>query len=58
MFTINIVQITVLERIVDNALLVTVIPAVVFAIMVLAFLLWVLPRHPTLTKTWQEASSE
>ncbi|TKA81680.1 hypothetical protein B0A55_01346 [Friedmanniomyces simplex] len=56
MFTINIIQIAVLERIVNSVFWVAVLPAIVFVSMTLAFLLWVLPYHPTLSKTWREAS--
>ncbi|KAK5674948.1 hypothetical protein LTS10_012360 [Elasticomyces elasticus] len=56
MFTINIVQIAVLKHIVDSVFWIATFPALVFAIMIASFLLWTLPHHPTLTKTWRGVS--
>ncbi|KAK3630560.1 hypothetical protein LTR56_017358 [Elasticomyces elasticus] len=56
MFTINIVQIAVLKHIMDSVFWIAIFPALVFATMIVSFLLWTLPHHPTLTKTWREAS--
>ncbi|KAK0247816.1 hypothetical protein LTS09_017062 [Friedmanniomyces endolithicus] len=56
MFTINVVQIFLLERIVDSVFWVAGFPAIVFASMLLALLLWALPFHATLSETWRDAS--
>jgi len=58
MFTINVVQIFLLERIVDSVFWVAGFPAIVFASMLLALLLWALPFHATLSETWRDASSK